>query len=332
MEEFTLQFLNILGVEFVIRLCLAAEWIGVCNFSWLLYGTVSRILCKKVRRVQKTLDTIHSTENLNEEPMSPHEANRGPNFVSEPKKELQLFDYLKYLWSTVVTLGSLIIIIYGIAIQAYVLPIAPGAAYVLALILVGNLFYLEGLMIAVVGTQYWDPKTFQDVYPRAFKCHELMNRPDNVKRFIIGRQFFTVLTNFLLAQIFVFAHWSSDGYEPILFFIIVKSGMVGVFTILAFGQLLPELLAAQYPLRFMDLYYSYTVCVISLILDACAVGHAAWAMYFVTRRTCCKSQMEGDRAAHDTKPEILRVQSAEVIAKLAKSPLRIQHPASVDSV
>jgi hypothetical protein len=31
--------------------------------------------------------------------------------------------------------------------------------------------------------------------------HKFVNQPDNVKRFIIGRQFFTVLTNFLLAQV-----------------------------------------------------------------------------------------------------------------------------------
>lgn len=31
-----------------------------------------------------------------------------------------------------------------------------------------------------------------------------MQHPDNVKRFIIGRQFFTVLTNFLLAQVTIY--------------------------------------------------------------------------------------------------------------------------------
>ena len=37
-EEFTLQFLNLPGCEFVIYLCLGAEFIGVCSFSWLLFG------------------------------------------------------------------------------------------------------------------------------------------------------------------------------------------------------------------------------------------------------------------------------------------------------
>jgi hypothetical protein len=50
-EEFTVQFLNVYGCEFVIRLSLAAEWIGVCHFSWLLYYGAAALMCSKVRRV-----------------------------------------------------------------------------------------------------------------------------------------------------------------------------------------------------------------------------------------------------------------------------------------
>ena len=265
------------------------------------------------------MDSARSTDNVLE-PMSPHTANRGADYESglEPKKELNWFDYLKYLWSTVVTLGSVIIVIYGISIQAYVLPVPPGVAYVMAIVLLITLYYLEGLMIAIVGTQYWDPETFKDVYPGAYKIHRMMSEPENVKRFIIGRQFFTVLTNFLLAQILVFAHWKSDGYDPILFFIVVKSGLVGVMIILAFAQLLPELLAAQFPLRFMNMYGSFTICYMSLFFDTLGVGHAAWAIYYTTRRCCFKSQMNGDHVIENTKPDIVHAASAEVLAKTGK--------------
>ena len=144
-----------------------------------------------------------------------------------------------------------------------------------------------------------------------------MNKPENVKRFIIGRQFFTVLTNFLLAQIFTFHVWEAGSFNPVLFFIVVKSGLVGVLTILSFGQLLPELLAAEYPLRFMDLYYSYTICYISLFFDAIGVGHCAWAVYYLTKRFLCKSQMEEGKVISDSKPAILRVQSAEILCATA---------------
>jgi hypothetical protein len=58
-EEFTLQFMNLYGCEFVIRLSLSAEWIGVCNFSWLLYGTASRFCCQKVIQA-KVSDDVYA--------------------------------------------------------------------------------------------------------------------------------------------------------------------------------------------------------------------------------------------------------------------------------
>ena len=196
------------------------------------------------------------TIDANEAPMSPTERNRGPDYDNglEQDKSITPFDILRYLWSTFATVGSLFIIFYGISIQAYVLPSPPGGTYIIFIMFLILLFYLEGLMIAVVGTQYWDRSTFIEYYPRAAMLHELMTRDkDNVKRFIIGRQFCTVLTNFMLGQITTMAHFPSDGYNPIGFYIIVKSGLVGVMVVLAFAQLCPELLAAEYPLRFMNL-------------------------------------------------------------------------------
>jgi len=239
--------------------------------------------------------------------------NRGDDFdlgVEEYREgyEISLFDIFKYTWSTVVTLGSVVIIMYGIAKGESVLPVPVSVCFILFFATMIGLFYLEGLMIAigkhaglvwsgvvpwvvfvclcvltvvlqrfaVVGTQYWDKETWRTVYPRTYALHELVNRPDNVKRFIIGRQFFTVLVVFLLAQVATFPEWESDGYDPVLFFITVQSGLVGVLVTLAFGQLLPELLAAEFPLKFLNLRACYSVVYISLVFDNLAVGHAAW--------------------------------------------------------
>jgi len=71
------------------------------------------------------------------------------------------------------------------------------------------------------------------------------------------------------------------GFNPILFYIIVKSGLVGVLIVLSFGQLMPELIAAQYPLRFVDMYGCYSVVYISLFFDAIGVGHCAWLIHYI---------------------------------------------------
>jgi len=139
-------------------------------------------------------------------------------------------------------------------------------------------------MICIVATQYWDPETFRNTHPRAYKIHKIVNTPDTLKRFIVGRQFFTVLTNFLIAQIAVFPHWPSQGYPPALFFIVIRSGLVGVMITLAFAQLCPELLAARYPLFFMNMYGSPAVVNLSLFIESMGIGHCAWLVFFSTRK------------------------------------------------
>ena len=330
-EEFTLQFMNMYGCNFVVRLALGAEWVGICHFSWLLYHIAARVCCHSVRKAQREIrrssmqsnqstDAILDADAEAPAPMSPTTLNRGPEFDTGLDDDIKTgwFDLIRYAWSSLATIGSLFIIFYGIKLQAYVLPSPPGGTYVIFIMFLILLFYLEGLMIAIVGTQYWDRETFKDTYPRAYKLHELINRPDNVKRFIIGRQFCTVLTNFMLGQITTMASFPSDGYNPIGFYIIVKSGLVGVMVVLAFAQLCPELLAAEYPLRFMNLPGAYTIGCLSLIFDGIGVGHCAWSVYFVTRQFCCKAYL-GDKAeATQTKPAIVRVNSAEVLAASQK--------------
>lgn len=91
-----------------------------------------------------------------------------------------------------------------------------------------------------------------------------------------------------------------------------------------------ELLAAQFPLRFMNMWGSLIIGYVSLVFDAIGVGHAAWAFYFVTRHLFCKRHIAENAAKEEVmtdqsesdkndKPKILRVQSAEVLALSSKS-------------
>ena len=47
-------------------------------------------------------------------------------------------------------------------------------------------------MIAIVSVQYWDRSTWKTAYPRAYKLPDEISGPDNVKRFIIGRQVISI--------------------------------------------------------------------------------------------------------------------------------------------
>ena len=313
-EQFTLPFVNLYGTNFCVGLALFMEYIGVCHFSWLLYHVVSAVACYSLRKAAKEHRAQQEAE-FAKVGGSPSDANASPLIetnhhlinpdLTTPEK---CFEVAKYCWSTFATGCSIFLVCVGIARGYAVLPSPIGAQYVIFICVLTLLFYLEGSMICIVATQFWDRETFKDLYPRAYKLHELVNRPEGVKRFIIGRQFFTVLSNFLLAQVSVFPKWENDGFDPVFFFIVVRSGLIGVLIVLSFGQLMPELLAAEFPLRFMNMYGSYTICRIALFIESIGIGHSAWFIYFLTRKLCCAGHV-----AEELKPQVLRVNSQEVL-------------------
>jgi len=318
--------MNLYGCETIVGISLAAGYIGVGNFSWLLYYGSRYLFCRKVVKAKKLMITgnygiqlqTDSTNNTEPDtPMSPTELNRGADFdfsLLDTTDKLTAFDIFKYIWSTVVSVGAVVVILYGIYRGESVLPASNYVTYIILLLALTMLFFLEGVTIAIVGTQYWDKETFITAYPNAYILHELVNRPDNVKRFIMGRQFGTILVSFLMAQVSTFPDWSSDGYNPVLFYLFVKSGLPGVLFTLAFGQLMPELLAAEYPLRFMNMRLSSVIVKISLFFDTLGVGHCAWAIYYAVHHFVLDKTDE-DSKINDTKPAIVRVKSAELMHK-----------------
>ncbi len=90
--------------------------------------------------------------------------------------------------------------------------------------------------------------------------------------------------------------------------------------VLAFGQLLPELMAAEFPLRFMNLPGSYTVGFVSLIFDKVGVGHAAWSVYFVSKwvkKTFWDDEQESNKEEYIVveRPPMMSIYNAEILIK-----------------
>ena len=291
---------------------------GICHFSWILFYSVSAALFGTVHEtaahpvsavpshdpdaVQRSSQggialtetnlkgtEIPTTSAVTAAPDRRVEFDEISVTSTSVMKNLTPWDVVRYIWSTCVTLGALAVCVSGIYFKYSLLEAPIVVTYLVFIFALTLLFYLEGLMICIVATQYWDRESFRVSHPRAFMMHELVNRPENLKRFIIGRQFFTVLTNFLLAQVLVFPLWPRGDVPGVLFFIAIRSGLVGVMVILAFGQLCPELLAARYPLFFMNMFGSYSVvCCLSL----CSLSGLALVMQLgssISRRVSCFS-------------------------------------------
>jgi len=104
------------------------------------------------------------------------------------------------LGSVAVTLLILMVFV-GISLGYCVLQIFPLVNFIILLGCLTVLATCEGLHYAVVSVEKWDMKQYAERFPRAVRCHALVDTPEKVKKFLVGRQFFTLLNVFLLAQV-----------------------------------------------------------------------------------------------------------------------------------
>ena len=371
-EEYTLPYNNFRGCYSCVRLSLAAEYIGVCHFSWLLYHIVSNYLCHSIikatiennfingefksqrhenaanqqvegtdKNVAESAGSVVTvvnnpltvTEDITREDSKVESKNEivsdlnlnhtnttssinvleDSNDMDTPLIHKKLskvlwYDLVRYMWSSSVTITCIIFVSIGIG-NGYASLKAP--ILIVFFVFFGMLlllFYLEGSIIAIATTQYWDRETFKVLFPRAYKLHLLVSQPKGFKRYMIGRQFLTVAASFLLAQVTTFPYWINNGYDKIAFFIFIRTGFMGVLIVLSFGQLLPKLLAAEFPLRFMDLYGMYSIVWLSLFLESFGIGHCAWLIFYLTKDSLCHGN-----TAEDLKPQVLHVHSQEIL-------------------
>ncbi len=175
-EQYTLPVMNIYGCYCITKLCFFAEYIGICNFSWLLFHSADYLFFSKNILIRDNDEDISNVENTNSIEQTP----------STNNLRMEYFDIIKHIWSTTVTLLAICIVGYGVSKQYSVLGLPAPVLFIVLIAALVLLFFLEGLMIAIVATQYNNPADFQSQYPRAFEVHKLVNKPNTVKKFIIG--------------------------------------------------------------------------------------------------------------------------------------------------
>lgn len=138
----------------------------------------------------------------------------------------------------------------GVALHYSVLQAPVPVNFILLIGALILLAYLEALHYAVVAVEKWDMTPYQERYPRGVKCHRLVNTPEKVKQFLVGRQFFTLFVVFLIAQITAFEHMPKDflNLPELLSLIVIRTGLPGVFLTLTFGQLVSYVCVVTTPM------------------------------------------------------------------------------------
>merc|ERR1719499_1443091 len=144
---------------------------------------------------------------------------------------------------------------------------------------------LEGCQISVVGLQGFDPESFRDTHPRAYKCCKLVHVGPNVERFLVGRQFLLLFNGFLVSRIgggqaidhFEMGSWEWTHHFTQFFY---SNGTLLMVVIVALGQLPCQLAAADKMLGFFDLPlgHLYIVCWPCLIVEFIGLTHSSYLL------------------------------------------------------
>jgi len=191
-----------------------------------------------------------------------------------------MFDYARYVFATIITFISIGLIVYAIAGGHAALPGHPIMHYALLVFDLTLLAYLEGLQVAILALERVRTSTFPEHMTRAIASHKLATggRGINVQRFLVGRQFFVVFVVFLCAQLTTYATLEITWMPKVLFTILIETGLPGALIVLAFGQLMPQLIAATHPITFMNLVGAWSVVQLCLCFEAVGVCHFSWVL------------------------------------------------------
>jgi hypothetical protein len=93
-----------------------------------------------------------------------------------------------------------------------------------------------------------------------------VDTPVKVKKFLVGRQFFTIFVVFLMSQIASFPDIPENfgGLPPIIVLLLFQIGLPGVALVLTYGQLISQIFVEEFTLQFLNLYGAEFVVRLSL--------------------------------------------------------------------
>eukprot|EP00602_Paraphysomonas_sp_CaronLab_P013260 CAMPEP_0185039578 /NCGR_PEP_ID=MMETSP1103-20130426/36571_1 /TAXON_ID=36769 /ORGANISM="Paraphysomonas bandaiensis, Strain Caron Lab Isolate" /LENGTH=201 /DNA_ID=CAMNT_0027578521 /DNA_START=51 /DNA_END=652 /DNA_ORIENTATION=+ len=195
------------------------------------------------------MDTSNTTDAMPKEQNSAHEAGIS-TFLSTA---------IKYIVSSGLTLTYVVYLMWGIWTNQAVLPGPPIAHFIIFCFCLTLVAYLEGLQVAILAVEHTDARPKKMTHPRAFKLISSIKQGNNVEKFLIGRQFFTIFVFTLMAQVTSFPNISRLGIPSVIWFIFIQTGLPGAMVATTIGSLQPQLLAAKDPWKFLDLYGSCSV-------------------------------------------------------------------------
>jgi hypothetical protein len=212
----------------------------------------------------------------------------------------KVFKYIKYAMSSALTVTYLVYIMWGIWTNQAVLPGPPVLHFIIFCFCLTLVAYLEGLQVAILNCEHVDPERKKESHPRAYKLMTSVREGNNVERFLVGRQFFTIFVMTLMAQVTSFPDISHLSIPSAVWFIFISTGLPGAMVVTTIGSLQPQLLAAKDPWNFMNLRGSYSTLMLCYALEWTGIcTHFAWMLIAILRKTLFRSDLEPKAKAQE---------------------------------
>jgi len=175
-----------------------------------------------------------------------------PVVVSPDGIGCKIMDPIRYIFSTLVFLGSVFLMVYGISYEYASLPGDWWLHAIILLVMMITLAYLEGLQVALIDAK----KCVEKLTPCALSTFNLTKTDEAMGRFLCGRQVLVIFSVYLASQVTAFAdlkYWPfteeiDENKVPDWFYVgVAKTGLPAVIVICAVSQLLPQLVAVSHP-------------------------------------------------------------------------------------
>ena len=208
--------------------------------------------------------------------------------------------YVKYFFSSVLTVTYLVYIMWGIWTNEAVLPGPSVLHFLIFCFCLTLVAYLEGLQVAILNCEHVDPGDKEESHPRAFKLMTSVRQGNNVERFLVGRQFFTIFVMTLMAQVTSFPDISHLNIPDVVWFIFISTGLPGAMVVTTIGSLQPQLLAAKDPWNFLNLRGSYATLMLCYALEWTGIcTHFAWMLIALLRQTLFRTDLSPKSKNHE---------------------------------
>mgnify|MGYP003387166145 FL=1 len=129
---------------------------------------------------------------------SPSSSSSSASSRNEPSEWDEILENVKLFLASCVVYTLILVVIIGVSNTYCILQIHPVANFLLLLMALTLLAYVEALHYGVVAIEKWDMSKYEAEYPRVREVHKLVDTPVKVKKFLVGRQFSGIFVGTML--------------------------------------------------------------------------------------------------------------------------------------